>query len=299
MKSVGLWAAGIGALASVGLLTVEQGFADENDRATKCTPATLKGRYLFAGSGTLFPPAFGVTEVSVGNAAGFHIFNGNSTGQDYVTFTLNGIDQHVPSPNVLTYTLDVDCTGTYAVEGGGPTFDIFVSPTGNRGQILVGANWGVFATLIRGTATIPPGATTVTTTYASLNGATPNFDTTAHTGLKQKLFLGTPETPVGYVSGTASSTQVVINCSIAPGAGGAVISRRVAASPADADRAVRSIVRAREASPRPSPASVEARPRALRPGASAATRPESRRPRDLALARRSSWVLTRFRYSAG
>jgi hypothetical protein len=115
----------------VGLLTVEQGFA--NDGAPRCTLATLKGRYLFGGgTATLFPPAFGLTEQAIGSAAGFHIFNGNGTGHDYVTFTLNGIDQHVPSPNELTYTLKGDCTGTYAVVGGGPTFDIFVSPNGDE-----------------------------------------------------------------------------------------------------------------------------------------------------------------------
>jgi hypothetical protein len=81
MKRVGLWAVGIGVLASVGLLTVAQGFADENDRATRCTLATLKGRYLFAGTGTLFPPAFGVTEVSVGSAAGFHILMETARGK--------------------------------------------------------------------------------------------------------------------------------------------------------------------------------------------------------------------------
>ena len=129
MKRVGLWAAGIGILVSMELLTVEQGFAD----GPKCTLTTLKGRYLFGGgTATIFPPAFGVTEVSIGAAAGFHIFNGDGTGHDYVTFTLNGIDQHVPSPNNLTYTLDSDCTGTYAIVGGGPTFDIFVSPNGNE-----------------------------------------------------------------------------------------------------------------------------------------------------------------------
>jgi hypothetical protein len=137
MKRKGLLAVGIGVLGSVVLLTVEQGFAIENDGAPKCTPATLKGRYLFGGSGTLFPPAFGVTEVSVDSAAGFHIFNGNGTGQDYVTFTINGVDQNVPSPNQLTYTLNSDCTGTYTVLGPpggppGPTFDIFVSPNGDE-----------------------------------------------------------------------------------------------------------------------------------------------------------------------
>jgi hypothetical protein len=130
MKRVGLWAVGMGVLVSIGLLTVEQGFAD--DGAPRCTLATLKGRYLFAAPGILFPPAFGLTEQAVGNAAGFHIFNGNGTGQDYVTFTLNGVDQHVPSPTPLTYTINSDCTGTYAVAAPGPTFDIFVSPNGDQ-----------------------------------------------------------------------------------------------------------------------------------------------------------------------
>ena len=136
MKRVGLWAVGIGVLASVGLITVAQGFADENDRATKCTLATLKGRYLFAGTGTLFPPAFGVTETAVDSAAGFHIFDGNGKGHDYVTFTINGIDQNVPSPNDLTYTLNSDCTGTYTVLHGGPSFDIFVSPNGEELAVI-------------------------------------------------------------------------------------------------------------------------------------------------------------------
>jgi len=117
----------------VGLLTVAHGFADENDGATRCTVKTLKGRYLFGGgSATLFPPAFGVKEVSVGSAAGYHIFDGDGTGMDFVTFTVNGVDQNVPSPNHLTYTLNSDCTGTYTVLHGGPSFDIFVSPNGEE-----------------------------------------------------------------------------------------------------------------------------------------------------------------------
>ena len=138
MKRVGLWAIGIGVLVSVGLLTVAHGFADENGDATRCTVKTLKGRYLFGGgSATLFPPAFGVKEVSVGSAAGYHIFNGDGTGMDFVTFTVNGVDQNVPSPNHLTYTLNSDCTGTYTVLGPpggpeGPSFAIFVSPNGDE-----------------------------------------------------------------------------------------------------------------------------------------------------------------------
>jgi hypothetical protein len=133
MKRVGLWAVGIGVLVSGGLITVAH--AGANDGAPKCTLATLKGRYLFAAPTTLFPPALGLTEQAVGNAAGYHVFNGDGTGQDYVTVTINGVDQHLPSPFNLTYTLNSDCTGTYSVlplGQGLPTFDIFVSPTGDE-----------------------------------------------------------------------------------------------------------------------------------------------------------------------
>jgi hypothetical protein len=51
----------------------------------------------------------------VAASAGFHIFNGDGTGFDFVTFTVNGIDQHVPSPVAITYMLNLDCTGTYSV----------------------------------------------------------------------------------------------------------------------------------------------------------------------------------------
>jgi hypothetical protein len=127
MKRVGLLATTMGVLVSMGLLIAGQGYADENDRATKCTLDTLKGRYLFAGTGTLLPPAFGVKEPSVSTSAGYHIFNGDGTGKDFVTFLVNGIIVPVTSPTPVTYTLNSDCTGTYTVVHG-PAFDIFVSP---------------------------------------------------------------------------------------------------------------------------------------------------------------------------
>ena len=53
-------------------------------------------------TGTLFPPAFGVTEPSVSTAAGYSIYNGDGTGTDYVTFTVNGVNQNVhPLPQQL------------------------------------------------------------------------------------------------------------------------------------------------------------------------------------------------------
>jgi hypothetical protein len=67
----------IGIVASV---EVGPGYAGESEKG--CTLATLNGQYLFAGSGTLYPPAFGVTAQSTATSAGYHIFNGDGTGTD-------------------------------------------------------------------------------------------------------------------------------------------------------------------------------------------------------------------------
>jgi hypothetical protein len=88
----------------------------------------------------LFPPAFGVTKQSIATSAGFHIFNGDGTGTDFVTFVINGMNQNVPSPVATTYTLNSDCTGTFSVHNG-PDFDIFVAVDGS-GLSLVGTDPG-------------------------------------------------------------------------------------------------------------------------------------------------------------
>ena len=131
MKRAGLWVISIGMLTGVGPLVVEQAYAGEHEG--KCTLATLNGQYLFNGSGTLFPPAFGVTSVSTGTSAGFHIFNGNGKGTDFVTFSVNGIVEVSSSSSPITYTLNSDCTGTYQVPGTPALhFDILVASMARR-----------------------------------------------------------------------------------------------------------------------------------------------------------------------
>jgi hypothetical protein len=132
MKCIGLWAAiRVGIFISVGMITVQQGYAADNGNAPICTLKTLKGRYLFAHSGTIVPPAFGVTAPTPGADAGFHIFNGDGTGTDIVTFRINGVtvleNQAVP----ISYTVNADCTGRYtALIPGGPSFNLFIAPDG-------------------------------------------------------------------------------------------------------------------------------------------------------------------------
>jgi hypothetical protein len=131
MKRIGLWAVGIAVLASVGLLTRAQGFADEREHATTCSLATLKGRYLFAASWTQFPPA--VKQPTLEARVGYRIFNGDGTGTIIATSSNNGVitmpDVHVD----LSYTVNADCTGTVTVlNPGAPTVEIFVAPNGEE-----------------------------------------------------------------------------------------------------------------------------------------------------------------------
>jgi hypothetical protein len=120
---------GFGLFIIVGFLTVEHGYA-EGQHAPTCTLKTLKGRYLFAQQATLLPPAFGITEPTPANAAGFHIFNGDGTGTDIVTFRLGGATVFSNSVTPISYTVNADCTGSLTVPNG-PSFDLFIAPDGD------------------------------------------------------------------------------------------------------------------------------------------------------------------------
>jgi hypothetical protein len=143
MKRVSLWTIGIWLFLGMELLTVAQAYTEDQAQAPTCTLATLKGRYLFVNSGTLFPPAFGVTAPSLFASAGYHIFNGDGTGTDVVTFIINGKIVLDKSAAPISYTLKPDCTGTYKVlVPSGPSFDIFVAPNGEE-VAVIGTDLGV------------------------------------------------------------------------------------------------------------------------------------------------------------
>ena len=144
MKHIGLWAAmGIGLLITVGLITVEQGYAEETAHEPTCTLETLKGRYQFGGIATLLPPALGVTQQSLLSVAGYHIFNGDGTGIDVVTASVNGVsvegnlgDHPDRSEYDITYTVNPDCSGTYTVTAIGGSFGLFISPNGEELMVI-------------------------------------------------------------------------------------------------------------------------------------------------------------------
>src|SRR5215510_14135939 len=128
MKHIGLWAAiGLGLVITVGLISMKQGYTEEKDDAPTCTLETLKGRYLFGGIATLLPPA--VPEQSLLAVAGYHIFNGDGTGTDIVTSSINGAIARENFVTPISYTVNPDCTGTYTVPDG-VSFGIFIAPNG-------------------------------------------------------------------------------------------------------------------------------------------------------------------------
>jgi hypothetical protein len=131
MKGLAVEAIGLGLLVSAGLLRAEPAYAGANDNVAKCSLATPRGQYLVAASGRCSPPAFGVTEPSTSEAAGYSIYNGDGTGTDYVTFTINGVNANVTSPTATTYTLKSDCTGTKTVLPDGPHFNPYVAFDGS------------------------------------------------------------------------------------------------------------------------------------------------------------------------
>ena len=134
MRSIVI-AAGLVALAGLGLSsplaasTTQEAQASATPRV--CTLATLQGRYLFAESTVLLPPAFGVAVPTQAADAGFHIFYGDGTGTDIVTFRIGGVIvlENLVSPTV--YTVNADCAGTITVSNG-PSFDIFIAPDGSQ-----------------------------------------------------------------------------------------------------------------------------------------------------------------------
>jgi hypothetical protein len=149
MKRVGLWAAmGIGICITVGLLTVESGYAEETDHAATCTLETLKGRYLFGGITTLLDPddPNPLVKQQLLAVAGYHTFNGDGTGTDIVTVTLNGVVVRENFVTPITYTVNPDCSGTIIILATGESLGLFIAPHGEE-LITIGMTPGAVSVL--------------------------------------------------------------------------------------------------------------------------------------------------------
>lgn len=116
--------------------------------------------------------------------------------------------------NNSIYVIGTLVSRTIEVSNNSCAANLLVNPT-NNSQILLGQNDGVASTLIRGVSLLTAGNTSVTTTYASLSSAPPDFDS-ATTFIYPQLFLQTPEQNIGSVWGVVTDSQVTINCTTAP-----------------------------------------------------------------------------------
>ena len=131
MARIGQWATGIGVLISIGLFTVEQGYAEEKEHATTCSLSTVKGRYLFATSGMIFPPV--VAQPVVFARAGYRIFNGDGTGTFIATSSENGVVVVADVQGDLSYTVNNNCTGNFTLlSDTTATTEIFIAPNGKE-----------------------------------------------------------------------------------------------------------------------------------------------------------------------
>ena len=133
MQRVGLWTAiGIGICITVGLLTAEPGYAGEKEHEPTCTLKTLKGRYLFGGITTLLDPddPDPLVKQQLLAVAGYHTFNGDGTGTDIVTVTLNGVVVRENFVTRIRYTVNPDCSGTITILATGESLGLFIAPHG-------------------------------------------------------------------------------------------------------------------------------------------------------------------------
>ena len=133
MKRVGLWAMSIGLMSCVGISTIELAHADENQHERTCSPATVKGRYLFATTGTLAAGVFA--------RAGYRIFYGDGTGTIVATTTVNGVVAAKDAQSDLSYSVNENCTGSFTILSVGAKAEIFVAPDGEE-MVVIQTNTG-------------------------------------------------------------------------------------------------------------------------------------------------------------
>jgi hypothetical protein len=127
MKRAGRWANGIGVLVSVGLLSVTQGYACDDD-GRGCSNASLRGRYGLATHGdfvgvygTETPPVIHFYTGPSGDRAPVRVDevtaetfdgHGNATQLEYVFSSGSDVTNGFVGPATGTYQVKQDCTGT-------------------------------------------------------------------------------------------------------------------------------------------------------------------------------------------
>ena len=119
----------IAVFVTLGSVMLQQGHAQESPIA--CTLSTLKGLYVFDGTGydivNSVPAPKAIVE--------FLTLKGDGTLTSLATVSLNGTI-HSGVPGSGTYTVNQNCTGTLTFTGSGLTFDLFIAGNGGRFHMI-------------------------------------------------------------------------------------------------------------------------------------------------------------------
>ena len=109
--------------------------ADDNEgRGRECSEATLQGLYVFSASG--FSIVAGVAQPRA--LVEFIRFNGDgSLSNPAVTLSINGVITRGGGPGLSgTYSIESNCTGSLAFGPPGPTFDLYLAPSGSEVHMI-------------------------------------------------------------------------------------------------------------------------------------------------------------------
>ena len=107
---------------------------DNNGRGRECSEATLQGLYVFSASG--FSIVAGVAQPRA--IVEFIRFNGDGTlSVPAGTLSVNGvITRGGGSGPAGTYSVASNCTGSLAFGPPGPTFDLYLAPSGSEVHLI-------------------------------------------------------------------------------------------------------------------------------------------------------------------
>jgi hypothetical protein len=125
----GLTAAAIALSVSASVL------ADDNEGSGReCSEATLQGLYVFSASG--FSIVAGVAQPRA--LVEFIRFNGDGIlSNPAVTLSINGVITRGGGPGPSgTYSIASNCTGSLAFGPPGPTFDLYLAPSGSEVHMI-------------------------------------------------------------------------------------------------------------------------------------------------------------------
>lgn len=124
------------AAAAIALSVSASVQADDNEGSGReCSEATLQGLYVFSASG--FSIVAGVAQPRA--LVEFIRFNGDGTlSNPAVTLSINGvITRGGGSGPSGTYSMASNCTGSLAFGPPGPTFDLYLTPSGSEVHMIV------------------------------------------------------------------------------------------------------------------------------------------------------------------